>query len=436
MESATNPEEANYILGKAVLVRALYEGRDIGPTWDSLFKRVSSNLGDAAAFLDLSIILQTLGQPEKAATAQKAALDISRKFRIKNGRGTGLNVLVFVTAGDFMANTPIEFLLERSDANILLHYVDAQTRDLSDVPDHDVAFIAVGESAENLPVLQNLDELLRSWRGPVVNRAPRRIIGLSRDGVAAALRDEPSVLAPATTRMTRESLQKAVSAEDGIASIVDTTSGSIIVRPIGTHAGQGMEKLSSLAELSRYLASREEPAFYVSPFIDYSGPDGKFRKQRIAFIDGKAFASHLAVSDHWMVHYLSAGMAQHEDRRQEEARWMADFDDDFSARHARAFEAIYQRLGLDYFAIDCAELADDRLLLFEADIAMIVHAMDSDTVFPYKKQAMEKLFAAFEASLRRHSRDLPPVAGRIAPLLGNDEKHSPDADRMPTGALM
>jgi hypothetical protein len=98
-----------------------------------------------------------------------------------------------------------------------------------------------------------------------------------------------------------------------------------------------------------------------------------------------------------------AGMAVHEDRRAEEAAWMANFDRDFTVRHARAFDALYRQLGLDYFGIDCAELSDGRLLLFEADVAMIVHALDSDVTFPYKKFAMAKLFAAFESALRKRS---------------------------------
>jgi hypothetical protein len=162
-----------------------------------------------------------------------------------------------------------------------------------------------------------------------------------------------------------------------------------------------MEKMSGRAELAGYLARTQDADFYVCPFIDYSGPDGKFRKQRIALIDGKPFASHLAISEHWMVHYLSAGMAKHEDRRAEEAAWMQNFDTDFAVRHAQAFEALHRRIGLDYFAIDCAELPDGRLLLFEADVAMIVHAMDSDVTFPYKKDAMRKLFDAFHAALLR-----------------------------------
>ena len=78
---------------------------------------------------------------------------------------------------------------------------------------------------------------------------------------------------------------------------------------------------------------------------------------------------------------------------------MASFDAGFATRHAQAFEALAKAVGLDYFGLDCAELPDGRLLVFELDVAMIVHDMDSETLFPYKKPAMHKLFAAFVAAL-------------------------------------
>ncbi len=172
--------------------------------------------------------------------AQKAALDITRTFQICNGTGTGTNVLVFVTAGDFMANTPIEFLLERSDANILLYFVDAKTPDLQDIPDHDVAFVGVGESASNLPVLENLERLLVDWNGPILNKATRRISALSRDEVAERFKSEPSILAPITKRIERENLPSFDALrlqDDGISA------ASIIIRPVGTHAGGSLEKI-------------------------------------------------------------------------------------------------------------------------------------------------------------------------------------------------
>lgn len=395
-------DESGLIYGTATLVRLIYEGRDVSPIWDKLLARATANPQDAAAFLDLSVILLATGQPDKAALVQKAALENSRSFEIRHGRGTGPRILAFVTAGDFMANTPIDFLLESSNAILLLHYVDAETKDLKDIPPHDVAFVAVGESPANLPVLDNLERLLGQWTGPILNNAPRRIMALTRDGVAQAFHEEPSILAPATMRVSPDALQQLATGKIELNSLLPDQTYPIIVRPVGTHAGGGMEKISGQTELTSYLTGRQETQYYISPFIDYSSPDGKYRKQRIAFINGKAFASHFATSEHWMVHYLSAGMAEHEDRRAEEDAWMRDFDTQFAVRHAKAFDALYRRLGLDYFAIDCAELSDGRLLLFEADVAMIVHAMDSDTTFPYKKYAMRKLFDAFEHALLAH----------------------------------
>ncbi|MGO4440743.1 ATP-grasp domain-containing protein [Rhizobium sp. RAF56] len=407
----SSPENLYLILGKAPIVRALYEGKDISHTWKQLFDRVDADPSDAPAFLDLSILLHTLGRECDAEVSQRAALEIGRTFQIRNGRGDGLDVLVFVTAGDFMANTPIEFLLENSNTNILLHYVGADTKDLRDVPNHDVAFVAMGESPENLPVLENLDVLLREWAGPIMNNAPLRIMGLSRDAVAAALKDEPSILAPPTVRVSRSVLERLASEEIGLEEVFSqSVAYPVIVRPVGSHAGKGMEKVATAPDLAAYLVASQDVEFYVAPYIDYSGDDGKFRKQRIAFINGKAYASHLAVSDHWMVHYLSAGMAEFQERRAEEAAWMASFDDDFAVRHARAFDALHRHLGLDYFAIDCAELPDGRLLLFEADIAMIVHSMDPEDTFPYKKKAMNKLFAAFERALQQRAERTRPLA--------------------------
>ena len=117
-------------------------------------------------------------------------------------------------------------------------------------------------------------------------------------------------------------------------------------------------------------------------------------------IQGRPFICHMAVSERWMVHYMNAGMTESAEKRAEEARFMAAFEADFAARHAGAFAQLHERLGLDYFGIDCAETPDGRLLLFEADVAMIVHAMDPEDPFAYKKAPMHKLFGAFEAMLR------------------------------------
>jgi len=116
----------------------------------------------------------------------------------------------------------------------------------------------------------------------------------------------------------------------------------------------------------------------------------------------------MAISSHWMVHYLNAGMTESAEKRAQEAEAMATFDAGFARRHRAAFEALHERLGFDYYSIDCAETRDGRLLVFEADSAAIIHLMDPATLFPYKQPQMRKVFAAFEAMLRRRVR--APVA--------------------------
>jgi hypothetical protein len=118
----------------------------------------------------------------------------------------------------------------------------------------------------------------------------------------------------------------------------------------------------------------------------------------------------MAVSTHWMIHYLNADMMGQASRRAEEAQFMARFEHDFSARHATALDAIAQRAGLEYLPFDCGETRDGRLLVFETGTNMIVHAMDSPELFPYKAPQMKKVFAAFETMLREVCRRAPGIA--------------------------
>jgi len=385
------------IVGLATILRMAYEGQDLQGLWTTMLERVRADPMDGAALMDMSIISQASNKREDGMALQAAALFASRVYRRPHGRGDGLKVLAYVTLGDFMANTPVDFLLAGSDMELSLCFVDAETPDLSHAPPHDVAFLAVGESAENRPVLDNCARLLAGQR--VLNGNAARIAELTRDGAAALLADEPSLCAPVALRIPRGDLERLAQGALQPADLQPGLAWPLIARPIGTHAGQGMEKLDCAREVTAFLAGRPEDAFYVSPFVDYSSRDGLFRKQRIAFIGGKAYPSHFAVSKHWMVHYLSAEMTDRPERRAEEAAWMADFDADFAQRHTAAFEALHRRIGLDYFGIDCAELPDGRLLVFEVDVAMIVHDLDPVDVFPYKKPAMQRLFAAFQAML-------------------------------------
>lgn len=392
-------DPASVTMGMHRLLPYAFDGIDVTPVWNQLIERYSSDNNDAAALLDLSTILQSQGRTDDALGVLNQALQIRRTFSVVHGDGTGLRVLAFVTPGDFMANTPLDFLFEGSNSILLLHYVDADTPALADLPEHDIAFMAIGESRENGPVLERMADLLANWPGPIFNNRPQLIRNLTRDGVNALLAGEPALLSPRTERVQRTQLEAVADGRLSLDTACEGFALPIIIRPIGTHAGHGLLKIDTNEDLLDYLTASTADSFYIAPFIDYRDADGLFNKQRIVLIKGRPFPSHLAISSHWMVHYMNAGMAESAGKRAVEARWMADFDADFAVRHRAGFEALYRCIGLDYFGIDCAELPDGRLLVFELDVAMIVHALDNADLYPYKKPAMHKLFDGFVAAL-------------------------------------
>ena len=263
--------------------------------------------------------------------------------------------------------------------------------------------MAVGESVANRPFLAALGPVLEAWAQPVVNGQPDRILAMTRDEVSAALQGCALIAAPRNVLLTRDEVNDLA---HGIGAALGPfgEGSSVLIRPIDTDCGRGLERVASLPGLGDYLQRHPEEHFHLAPFVDYSGPDGLFRKQRITFIDGAAFPAHMAISNHWMVHYLNAGMTESADKRREEERWMETFHTDFAVRHANAFAALHERIGADYFSIDCAETPDGRLLFFEADIAAIVHNLDCTQMFPYKQKHMARLFSAFEAMLLARAR--------------------------------
>jgi hypothetical protein len=396
------------LIGVARLMRRAFVGDDLRPLGAALLARAQENPLDGHACLDLSTVLQLVGDRDGALAVQAEALRVQRDYVLPSERALpALRLLVIMGPGDLMANTPVEFLVEDSDVTLQLMYLTLDYEWPETVPDHDVMLVAVAESAANQPLLQRLAQAVANWPRPVIN-LPEHIAVLSRDGACDALAELAGVDMPVTRRTGRSTLSSLSGGTIEPSELLPGDAFPWIVRPVGSHAGQHLEKIDGPADLGNYLDRAQHDEFYVSRFVDYRNADGLFRKYRIVLIEGKAYASHMAVSSHWMIHYLNAGMDQSLEKRQQEAGWMRCFDEQFAARHALAFAGIEERIGLEYLGIDCAETADGRLLIFEVDNAMLVHAMDSEDLYPYKKPAMHKLFKAFHKMLEN-------AAGRTAP---------------------
>ncbi|QQO22972.1 hypothetical protein JJB98_25115 [Bradyrhizobium diazoefficiens] len=397
---------ANYAdrIGFAQLTRRAFEGVDLNPLREQLVARIAAGTALAGEGLDLSLIAQLLGDKDQGLAIQSEVLAFHQLFRTPSAAPKPvLRVLALAADIDMGGNTPIDFLLEGSDIELLTLYVVKGVGLPANLPEHDVAIVVASDSEECREALALIERAAPHWPRPLLNR-PDRIGNLDRDKLHRLLAGVPGLDIPATIHATRAQLSDLSRAQIACQDIADELSFPMIARPRGSHAGVGLAKLDDAAAIAAYLAGRDERDFFVARFVDYASPDGLYRKYRLAMVDGRPYACHMAIAERWDIWYLNAYMAFSEEKRAEEALFMRDFDHAFAARHKSALDEMSRRVGLDYFIVDCAENRDNELLVFEADNTAVVHNMDSPVVFPYKPPQMRKIFAAFSAMLSRHAR--------------------------------
>ena len=392
-------DDHEQLIGLATLARMAFAGTDLEPVKTHLLDRVRRNENDANAFMDLSTVLQLMGQRQIGLSMQALALDIQQLYRLRcSADSPGIRLLAILSPGDLSENNALEFLIEGSDITLDMLYVSPDLPFPAALPDHDLAMVAVCETDRNRPLLRYIDGVVKSWPRPVLC-APDRIARLSRDGACRLLRSAPGMVVPSTTRMDRQALESIGRCEVAVTALVPDGGFPLIVRPVDSQKGHGLMKMDNPAAIVDYLRTRREDAFYVARYVEYRGPDGQFRKYRVVLIDERPYACHMAISQSWVVHYMSAGMEESVAKRVEEARFFAGFDDDFARRHHDALVSIAKRLELEYVGIDCGETLDGELLIFEVDSGMTVHSMDPVDIFPYKRPQMRKVFRAFRQML-------------------------------------
>ena len=142
IEAAVSELAEKPLIGLVELMRFAHAGVDISPIGQMLIEKTTKNPNDANAFLDLGIVLQLRGNRELALQVQQQAIELQRAY-VLPAKNPTLRVLALMSAGDLMANTPIEFLVENSDIELTQFFV---TQDLftvagnlnEDLPEHDV----------------------------------------------------------------------------------------------------------------------------------------------------------------------------------------------------------------------------------------------------------------------------------------------------------
>ena len=366
------------------LAQLLYEGGDNAGAIEAHGRVLSLDPENVASHLALYELLQISGQRDEALAHQRAALAHQRVFSSiapKERR----SILLLFAPGDWQANIPVDFLFDRETTTVhKLYLLDAQRLQQDTLPRYDVAWNAIAESMEAIPYLALAELVLGGQAKPRLNE-PGRVITTSRVFLPHALVDTGAIVAPV-----------AELAGDAISAGNVPYEFPLIVRPVGSHAGHGLEKIDAREELLAYVQCHSAERYFVSPFVDYRSADGFFRKYRIVFVDGEPYPVHLAISPNWMIHYYNAPMAENQWMRDEEARFLSDIHNAFDGERYETLKRVADAVGLEYFGIDCALAQDGRVLIFEADPAMLVHTSDPVDLYPYKREFVPRIYRAVE----------------------------------------
>ncbi|WP_424944470.1 ATP-grasp domain-containing protein [Aliiroseovarius crassostreae] len=390
-------------IGLASLTKLAFDGVDLHPLHTELLQRCLREENSEAALMDLSVIEQLCGNRDQGLVWQAKALARHRVYRTESRHPAKHRLLVFAEAGHMGANTPIEFLLQNSAFDIITYYPDLDGGHPKALPEHDVAFCAAPADSARAHGFYDTVRALSLLTGTEVLNRPESTVALDRDQLAQMFAYVDGLRFPRTRRLTRHDLTSALATGTDDTLLSRVGHYPIIIRPCGSHAGDGLARIHHREKLVSYLKRRKEQVFFLSEYVDYASPhDGSFRKYRVVFIDGKAYPCHMAIADQWDLWYLNADMHRSVIKRREEEAFMDGFDQGFAARHQNQLRALTDGIDLDYFGIDCAEDPEGNLVVFEADNALIVHDMDPETIFPYKRRHMHRIFSGFEEMLLRH----------------------------------
>ena len=328
--------------------------------------------GNVCRRLRLAEVLFDLGECE-ASFDEFERVFSSQSYFAATAADRSSRVLLLYAPLPWRMNTRFDFLLQTLPYDVL-YLTSDEVLDAIDASHYQRIVSCIGAH----DVASDARAILTRWirrSGMRVSNPPEGIEALSRTSLAPSLQGLPGFFAAPTMRVARDSL-----AELALPTII---------RPPDSHAGRGLARLTTPENLAEYLRNHDELEFDVSAYIEYRSDDGYYRKFRIVIIDGIAYPYHLAISQHWMVHYLSADMKSDAWRRDEEAAFLAD-PSSHIAHFATRFSSLATHLGLEYCALDCTMIGDD-IFVFEIDATMLIHVREDDPIFAYRVPYVETI---------------------------------------------
>jgi hypothetical protein len=322
-------------------------------------------------------------------------------------RGTEPPVSVLLLVSAAGGNIPTASLLDDQyfqTTVLVTEYHDPKVP----LPPHDLIFNSIGDadlSDEGLEAA--LAVLARSSR-PVINH-PAAVRKTGRASNVERLRGLPNVVVPRMARLPRRALLDSEAAASAI--VGNGFAFPVLLRAPGFHTGRHFIRAETAEQLAAVAGEFPSDDAWLIEQLDARDGEGMFRKFRVMFVDRKLYPLHLAISQHWKVHYFRADMAQSAENRSKDAAFLDNMASVVGKRGVAALERISAALDLDYGGIDFGMNAHGDILFFEANATMVMVPLALDEKWAYRRPAFANVFAAVHAMLTERSMRGRPRAG-------------------------
>lgn len=338
----------------------------------------------AQAHQGLSYALTRLGQEDEALRHRRLGF-AGRALTTAPYRGAGppVDVLLLVCAsgGTLYTDTFLDDRIFRTTTLVADLYAGTPL-----LPQVDVVFNAISDADRAAPALLAMEQLLAAVAAPVINE-PERVLATARETNVLQLAGLEGVVVPRTVRVARTAL---------------ATAGfrfPLLVRAPGFHTGQHFALVEREADLAAAVAELPGDDVLLIEYLDVRGAGERVRKYRMMAIDGELYPLHVAVSQHWKVHYFTADMAADAANRAEDERFLADPAAVLGAPAIAALERIRATIGLEYLGIDFALDRTGRVVVFEANATMIVLPPGPEPIWDYRRAPVAGIIDAVRTML-------------------------------------
>jgi hypothetical protein len=355
---------------------------------------------NAVALMNLAAIFNQTNRKSQGSELLNAAYKIQRLYIEPIDQPS--RKLLILTLGKEAANIPLYPLLSMGrNLNIKYAFDYGSPEEDARLPEFDLIFNAVGEADYLKPYAQRMKELPHLYRKPLLND-PLDVLNTQRNQIEHVLRDIPGLVLPHYKKFALLSDKG-----DQIQAVLQhRLHYPVIIRPEGTHGGDGLKIAYHSSELIEAVSSIQS-TFYLANFINYQSVDLNYRKYRVIFVDRIPYFYHLAISSNWLVHYYSADMLSHNWKIEEEKTFLQSPESVLGNERMNTLLNIGQTLNLEYVGVDFGLMPDGSMVIFEANPTMLIHLESISGPLAYKNEYVKNILQAFENMLEHYSSTKP-----------------------------